>query len=561
MSAPRTPAPPENGAAQTLRAIAGPGDAGQRLDVVLSRLAGEGVSRVRIQEWVRAGRALVDGEIVTKPGLRLEGGEDLSLRMEPRAADLAPEPGALRVLHADPGFLVLNKPAGLTVHPAPGEKAGTLVARVLAAYPRLAAMAGERPGVVHRLDKDTSGLMVLALDEASRLALAAAFAARTVAKEYLAVVCGAPEHAFGTIKAPLGRDPKHPTRMIVVPKAGRPAHSAWRTLWADPGGRAALLAVRIFTGRTHQIRAHLAHIGFPLVGDRVYGPLAHAAWRADPPVPPRLFRRQMLHAWRLAFDHPATGRRLAFQAPPPRDFPALLAALDRRVQRVVITGLPGCGKSALLADWAAAGAPTFSADEAVAGLYAPGADGWELLRRRFGPDIAPNDAPVDRRALLARMSASDGLRREVEHLVHPLVRHCLDAFWREQSRARLAAAEIPLFLETGWKPGQAADAVLGVACPADLRRARLAARGVPPDLAAVLDSWQWPEDKKLAVCGLRVDNSGSREALARAAALALDHLRGLRRQAARQSLARFREMFAAAWDEEGGQAGEAGGVS
>lgn len=560
MSAPRTPAPPENGA-QTLRGVAGPGDAGQRLDVVLSRLAGEGVSRVRIQEWVRAGRALADGEIVTKPGLRLEGGEELSLLMEPKAADLAPEPGALRVLHADPGFLVLDKPAGLTVHPAPGEKAGTLVARVLAAYPGLAAMAGERPGVVHRLDKDTSGLMVLALDEASRLALAAAFAARTVAKEYLAVVCGVPEHAFGTIKAPLGRDPKHPTRMIVVPKAGRPAHSAWRTLWADPGGRAALLAVRIFTGRTHQIRVHLAHIGLPIVGDRVYGPLAHAAWRADPPAPPRLFRRQMLHAWRLAFDHPATGQRLAFQTPPPRDFPALLAALTRRVQRVAVTGLPGCGKSALLAEWAAAGAPAFSADEAVAGLYAPGADGWVLLRRRFGPDLAPDEAPVDRPALLARMAASDALRREVEHIIHPLVRHCLEAFWREHSRARLAAAEIPLFLETGWKPGQTADAVLGVACPANLRRARLAARGVPPDLAAILDSWQWPEDKKLAACGLTVDNSGSREALARAAALALDKLRGLRRQAARQGLARFRALFAAAWDEEGGQEGEAGRVS
>jgi 23S rRNA pseudouridine1911/1915/1917 synthase len=531
----------------TLRAAAGPEDAGQRLDVVLHRLAGEGVSRARIQEWIKAGKAQVNGRVAAKAGLRLEPGDELALAMEPQPASLAPEPGALDVVREERDFLVLNKPAGLTVHPAPGEKHGTLVARALAAYPRLAELEGERPGVVHRLDKDTSGLIVLALTEASRLALAGAFAEREVAKEYLAVAHGVPEFPTGICEAPIGRDPKNPTRMAVADKGGRPARSTWRVLWADPRGRASLLAVRIFTGRTHQIRVHLAHLGHPIVGDRVYGPQAHAAWRREPPVPLRLFRRQMLHAWRLAFDHPRSGKRLVFQAPPPRDFLALLLALSRSVQRVVVTGLAGCGKSSLLEDWAGAGVPAFSADAAVGALYAPGAAGWELLRRRFGPGIAPDDAPVDRRALLASMREGAGVRREVEHLVHPLVRHELESFWAAHARARLAAAEVPLFLESGWTPGEAADMVLGVACPARARMERLAGRGVSEDLAALLDSWQWPEDKKLAACDLVADNSGSRANLAREAARALKALRARRRVRARELAAQFRGLFAAAW--------------
>jgi len=539
----------------TLCATAGPEDAGQRLDVVLHRLAGDGVSRARIQEWIKAGKAVVNGRPAAKPGLRLEAGDELALEMEPLPAALAPEPGVLDVVHEDPAFLVLHKPAGLTVHPAPGEKLGTLVARVLAAYPQLAAMEGERPGVVHRLDKDTSGLLVLALTEASRLSLAGAFAEREVAKEYLAVAHGVPMFSSGICEAPIGRDPRNPIRMAVADKGGRPARSAWRVLWADPAGRASLVAVRIFTGRTHQIRVHLAHLGHPILGDRTYGPLEQAEWRRNPPVPLRLLGRHMLHAWRLAFDHPATGERLVFQEPPPRDFLSLLLALSRRTQRVVVTGLAGCGKSSLLADWARAGVPTFSADAAVAELYAPGAPGWELMRRRFGEELAPDNAPVDRRALLARMRDSDGARREVEHLIHPLVRHALDAFWAEHAGARLAAAEVPLFLESGWTPGpttgKAADLVLGVACPAGARLERLAGRGVDPGLAAVLDSWQWPEDKKLAACGLVVDNAGSRADLAREAALALGALRGLRRAQAREQAGRFRDMFGAEWDEAG----------
>ncbi|MEW5774711.1 MAG: dephospho-CoA kinase [Thermodesulfobacteriota bacterium] len=542
--------------ALTLSAAAGPEDAGRRLDVVLHRLAGEGVSRARIQEWIKAGKARVNGRTAAKPGLRLEEGDQLSLEMEPQPAAVAPEPGALDVVREDPAFLVLNKPAGLTVHPAPGEKMGTLVARVLAAYPRLAALEGERPGVVHRLDKDTSGLLAIALTEASRLALAGAFAEREVAKEYLAVVHGVPRFPSGICDAAIGRDPRNPVRMAVADKGGRPARSSWRTLWADPAGRAALLAVRIFTGRTHQIRVHLAHLGHPIVGDRTYGPLAQAAWRREPPVPHRLFRRQMLHAWRLAFDHPGTRERLAFQAPPPRDFLALLLALSRRAQRVAVTGLAGCGKSSLLADWAAAGVPTFSADAAVAALYEAGAPGWELLRRRFGAEIAPDGRPVDRRGLLARMRDSDAVRREVEHLIHPLVRHALEAFWAAHPRARLAAAEAPLFLEAGWEAGleagRGADVLLGVACPAAARRERLAARGVDQDLAALLDSWQWPEEKKLAACDLVADNAGSRADLARAAAAARDELLALRRRAARELAGRLRALFGAAWDDDAG---------
>ncbi|MGE4551987.1 MAG: dephospho-CoA kinase [Desulfovibrionaceae bacterium] len=502
---------------------AGDADAGLRLDRFWAReLAAEGVSRERVQAWIAEGRALVDGDPARKPGLRLAGGEVLELRADPApAAELPPDPGDLAVVHADAALVVVDKPAGLTVHPAPGEPGPTLAHRLVHHFPDLAALDPERPGIVHRLDKGTSGLMAVARTEAARLKLAGDFATRRVRKVYLAVVHGRPEPVAGRIDAPIGRDPRSRTRMAVAAKGGRLARSDWRVLWTDPDGRLSLAAVRIHTGRTHQIRVHMAHLGHPLLGDETYGAREHAEWRRAGGPLADLAPRPMLHAFRLDLDHPVTGERLAFRADPPEDFLALLSAAGRRCLRVGIVGLPACGKSALLADLRDLGGPCFSADAEVAALYAPGGDGAAVLSRRWGPEVLAPDGAVDKRALFARMCASEAFRREVMDLVHPLVEHRAEAFFAAHAAAPVAWAEIPLLLEGGWPGRGRVDVVAGVWCPDEVRRARAAARGLAPEALARLDAWQWPGPDKLRACQFVVDNSGGREALrARAAGLA-----------------------------------------
>ena len=508
--------------------------AGQRLDAWLAALPElSGLSRARIQQAVRQGGCLVDGRAVAKPGLRLDGGEEVALELDrPASASDGPrpEPGALRVVHADERLLVLDKPPGLTVHPAPGRPDGTLVNILAHHYPALAAMEGARPGIVHRIDKDTSGLLAVALDEPARLTLSGQFAQRTVDKAYLALVLGRPDPASGRIDAPMGRDPRHKTRMAVVQKGGREAVSDYEVLWTAPGGVASLVRVVIHTGRTHQIRVHMADLGHPILGDAGYGGRPKAFFEATA-LPRSLAKRQMLHAWKLSLDHPDGGERLSFCAPVPTDMARLPLLLSRRCMRLVVTGLPGSGKSALTRLLAEAGAPVFSADAAVTGLYLPGADAWLWLRRRYGDEVAPEGEAVDRRALAALMR-SPGVRREVQDMVHPMVAHRLRVFWEEHRFRRLAVAEVPLMAESGWRsaPESMADLVACVVCPARLRRARLMeSRGWDEETVAVMESWQWSEADKLAASDLAVDNSGTPDDLRRRALTLLTELRARRR--------------------------------
>lgn len=549
--------------------LATPDDAGSRLDQFWAReLAGFGVSRERVKEWLQAGLATVDGKPIKKPGQKLEGYERLTLD----APDLSgegvplPEDGELDVLHRDGTLAIINKQAGLTTHPAPSQPAGTLVNRLLRHFPELApevsGMEGERPGIVHRLDKDTSGLILVALNEGARLELSQAFADRRVHKTYLAIVHGRPKgdetgrfgDDAGYIDLPMGRHPSLRTRMAVLQKGGRDARTSWRRLWTDRLGRASLLAVDLHTGRTHQIRVHLAHIGHPLVGDPVYGPSAHARWLAQPGPLAQLAPRQMLHAFRLAFEHPEDGETLTFRQDPPQDFMDLLLALASDCQRVVVTGMPGCGKSALLRALAElpGGPPTFSADACVAGLYAPGGDGAALLARSLGKGILDAEGGVDRKALLALLMEHPARRREVEDIVHPLVRHRLEEFWAAHSAAPLAVAEIPLYFEAGWQPGKAsakpgprmADVVVGVRCPGELRQGAFRqSRGMSPEVLAALESWQWPEERKLAACDLMVDNAAGLEELKAAAARLLDDLAALRAGRAQAAAAALQQLL------------------
>ncbi|EGB16529.1 pseudouridine synthase, RluA family [Pseudodesulfovibrio mercurii] len=494
-------------------------DAGTRLDKFWGReLAGEGVSRGRVKGWIESGLALVDGEVTTKGNLKLARGQVAVIRAAAPEADplgpaSPPEPvsGDIEAVYEDEHMLVIVKPAGLTVHPAPSEPGPTLVNLLIHQWPDIAAensgMDPQRPGIVHRLDKDTSGLMAVARTESARLALSASFAGHETFKVYLALVHGRPELAEGVIDAPMGRHPTHKTLMAVLPKGGREARSDYRVLWTGPRGLASLAAVRIHTGRTHQIRVHMAHIGHPLIGDAAYGPRENAEWSRRPDRLAGLAPRQMLHAFYLSVPHPVTGEPVTRWLAPPEDFRALLAGLTRECLRVGIVGMPGGGKSALLKALRDMGRPCFSADECVAGLYGPGGDGAAMIRQRFGGNYTLDDGSVDKRALFAAMCASEGMRREVMDMIHPMVRHQCEAFFQAHRDEPVAYAEVPLLLEGGWHKTGAVDLVAGVRCPEAKRTGELRElRRLPPEVLAVFDSWQWPEADKLAACDLVVDN-------------------------------------------------------
>ncbi|HVR96261.1 MAG TPA: RluA family pseudouridine synthase, partial [Thermoanaerobaculia bacterium] len=277
--------------------------------------------RNQVQRWIKEGHVRVNGR-ETRPSAAVAAG-DLIECSPPALYDdrVVPEAGDLRVLYEDAGVVVLDKPAGLTVHPGAGRTTGTLAHFLLDRYPEMVGVGGPgRPGIVHRLDQGTSGVMVVARTPAAYARLARAFAEREVEKTYLALVYGSPTPAAGAIEAPIGRHPERRKEMTVR-REGRPSRTDYRTVAARAG--LALLELGLATGRTHQIRVHCKSIGHPLVGDPVYG---EARWRGLPrPIQPPLrdFSRPALHAWRLAFNHPMDGTPLAFEAPVPEDMRGL----------------------------------------------------------------------------------------------------------------------------------------------------------------------------------------------------------------------------------------------
>ncbi|PYQ66145.1 MAG: RluA family pseudouridine synthase [Acidobacteria bacterium] len=297
--------------------------AGERLDRhVATRLD---APRNQVQRWIAGGLVRVNGR-AAKPSTPLAAGDRVECAPpEPREERVLPERGDLTLLHEDAEIVVLDKPAGLTVHPGAGRATGTLAHRLLDRYPEMAGVGGPgRPGIVHRLDQGTSGVLVVARTPAAYARLSRAFASREVSKLYLGIAYGAPSPAAGTIEAPIGRHPQRRQEMAVISRGqrrGRPAVTHYRTVAAAAG--ISLLEMDLATGRTHQIRVHLKHVGHPLVGDPVYG---EARWKGLPrPVQAPLsgFPRPALHAWRISFRHPATDELLHFEAPVPEDLRAL----------------------------------------------------------------------------------------------------------------------------------------------------------------------------------------------------------------------------------------------
>jgi 23S rRNA pseudouridine1911/1915/1917 synthase len=326
-----TSAPPVGIGDEPLRIVAGPDTGGERVDRFLADAIGT-ISRSRVKSLIEAGQARRDGTVLAEPAETVRPGAVYTLSLpHPVAARPAAQRIAFTILHEDDDLIVLDKPAGLVVHPAPGNEDGTLVNALLAhCGESLPGIGGERrPGIVHRLDKDTSGVMVVAKTQAAMTALTALFAARDLDRAYLALVWGAPAPPAGEIEGAIGRDPRDRKRMSVRPRGGKQALTRYNTMRVWHGG-VSLLECRLATGRTHQIRVHLAASGHPVIGDPLYLRRLPAAARLIPePARSRLldFPRQALHATRLGFRHPRTGHNLAFETPPPADFLTLLTLL------------------------------------------------------------------------------------------------------------------------------------------------------------------------------------------------------------------------------------------
>ena len=317
-----------------------PDVAGLRLDQALARALPE-FSRSRLRQWIEAGRVTFDGATV-EPTRKVWGNETLVVRplADPATATALPEAIALRVVHEDGTLIVIDKPAGLVTHPGSGNWTGTLQNALLHHAPELAAVP--RSGIVHRLDKDTSGLLVVARTLQAQTDLVRQLQARTVHREYFALATGDIAQG-GTIDAPIGRHPAHRTTMAVVP-SGRPARTHYAVV--ERFGDVTLLACRLETGRTHQIRVHLAALGHPLVGDPAYGRKTAIA-----------FGRQALHARRLRLVHPLTRTECEWESPLPADFAELLAWLRARAEGSVRQSATCGGDAAARARRARSGKP------------------------------------------------------------------------------------------------------------------------------------------------------------------------------------------------------------
>jgi 23S rRNA pseudouridine1911/1915/1917 synthase len=291
--------------------IAEAANAGERLDHYLQGKI-SGYSRARIQSWIRDGLVTVDGA-AAKPSMTLRGSEQIAVNpANPPPLKAEAEDLPIDILYQDDAVIALNKPAGLVVHAGAGAHSGTLVNRLVHHFASLSQVGGEqRPGIVHRLDRGTSGVLLVARTDAAHRALAAQFADRTTEKTYLALVEGRVNSDSGRITKPITRDPAHRTRMTARLEHGRDALTDYRVLRRFE--KFTYLEVRIGTGRTHQIRAHLKSIGHPVAGDKLYGARA-----AD-----RIF----LHAWRIRFTSPATGERVTVEAPLPKELEEWLGAI------------------------------------------------------------------------------------------------------------------------------------------------------------------------------------------------------------------------------------------
>lgn len=490
-----------------------------RLDQFLySKLYYYGISRERLKKIVISGGCTINNNVCFSPSKRLKAGMHIFIQLSEFFSPLLPEDGFLEVLFSDEHIAIINKPPGLTVHPASSCQESTLVHRLLKYFPKVIEQGGLRPGIVHRLDKDTSGLLCVALTEEARLILSKRFAERKISKEYLALVHGVPQRK-GVIEEPVGRDPRAKLKIAVIPK-GKSAYTEWRTLYQGRDDSYSILALTIQTGRTHQIRVHMKHIGYPLIGDKLYGGVSYNKFP--------LYTRQMLHAWKLGFEHPVTGKKLQFSCPPPKDFLDTIYSLEEKTTCIVITGSSGSGKTTVLKFFEQYGdIAIWSADNVVENLYSPGGEVWRILQERYGDRFVPNKkSPVDKVKLYSALSGEVEPYldiKELNHIVHPFVLNYMSKFWEEafSKKYKYAIAEVPLWFEVELfanqllkenriSPNIKPNFIIGVFCPEVTRRKRLEhTRCWSKSRQKNVDNWQLDQDIKLRLCDYIIDNSGS----------------------------------------------------
>ncbi len=319
-----------------------PGRVPERLDRFLAEVLPE-VTRSQLKRLIDEGQVLLTGAPV-KPGLKLRGGERLSVNLpEPVQVEARPENIPLTILYEDAHLIVVDKPAGLVVHPAPGHQGGTLVNALLHHCHDLAGIGGSlRPGIVHRLDKETSGVLVATKDDATHNGLARQFKLHTIHRRYLALVHGLMEANSGTVDRAIGRHPTERKKMSSSSRSGRRAVTHWQVRQRFTADRLTLLELRLETGRTHQIRVHLSELGFPVVGDPVYGRSGRLRTIDDPRLLILLSRlqRQFLHARLLGFVHPVTATYMEFESPPPAELAGILSYLEAKYRAAAADAPP-----------------------------------------------------------------------------------------------------------------------------------------------------------------------------------------------------------------------------
>ena len=536
-----------------------------RLDSFLSKESG--LSRSKVKKLLDEGFVYINGAVCKNASIHLIEGEEIIMNNPQVTNTLVASDTPLEIIYQDADITVINKKPGLTVHPCPSCEEETLVHQLLYHFPQLKNMEGERPGIVHRLDKDTSGLMIVALHEEARLRLATAFAEKRVNKTYLALVPGLCPSDIS--QESIGRHPTHKIKMAQVPlnKGGRDAHSEWERLYPPVFDEAAtkqgknvpipkefqssfsLMAIKIYTGRTHQVRVHMSEAGYPLLGDSTYANASIA----------KLAPRQMLHAWKLNFSHPMTDEKLSFTCPLPNDFIQTILNLWTKeicFQKIIITGSSGAGKSVLLSAFAKQDIPTFSADACVQSLYEPQADAWYLLRSQYGQRFVQDEEDcVDKKNLFNAMQ-DNVMRKEIENIIHPLVFSRLEAFFTEREKnaykehskhsnlsslsdinnlesvntenqdsstinsimqadnfCQFAVAEIPLWYESKFNNTIKDTNVICVTCDEKIRWERLKKRGWSEKTIAQMDSWQWAQEDKAKASLYTLDNTNDIESL------------------------------------------------
>ncbi|WP_300282966.1 dephospho-CoA kinase [Peptacetobacter sp.] len=492
-----------------IKEIIAPPKAG-RLDSFLSE--NTGISRSKIKKYIQDGAIIINKNICLDAAKKLNEGDNIQIEISPQETTISPIENTLKIYYQDEYLAVIEKPANLTVHPCPSCTETTLVHHVLFHFPSLQKMEGERPGIVHRLDKDTSGLMIIALTEETRLILTEMFAQKKIHKKYLALVHGICPN--GKSQLSIGRHPVSKTKMAIVPenKGGKEAFSEWTRLYPTENfsinpkenqeENFSLLEVCIHTGRTHQIRVHLSHAGYPLLGDELYAPEKVA----------NLANRQMLHAYKLEFPHPITGKKLFFTSTPPKDFwDCLQKQLEKKQKAIpiIITGSSGTGKSACLECAKRKNFPTFSADKCIDTLYQVNNDAWYLLKNQYGTRFVPNNKkPVNKQAIAEAMK-NPLMKQELENLLHPLVLSYMLNFFQENKTAPLAIAEIPLWFEIKPQIKDFKPVTITISADYKTRIARLQKRGWSDETIQFMENIQLPQEEKIRLAHYHIENTES----------------------------------------------------